>query len=245
MTSDVSFPDAGIVDNDRPISAADLHVISAEACERYCQTSSGLDGSNKTALTSLVLWVACMEWHAQPDRPTLFWPVAQKGSASFSYTLICAMASMTAQPENQILNSLAMLCLDTEADGPSGEGSLARDAFFAGMGLSRLGRERAEAREAILGQRLNVLVESKVDAQIRRAETMQKKAQALEQRLRDFAIALIDDNPFISDNAIQRLYRERHALPSNSSNAEAKTLSRLRRAGALPKRRAMIDRHLS
>lgn len=240
-----NFELAAAVYPDKPLTDEQLIGIQAEASDRYHSTRYVGD-AGKTDLTALALMFGISHWQGQADPRTVFLPVPPEGSALFAYNLLGQMASCSHGPGAMALRCLSTLCLDVASADVGEDIDLVGSSFFAGLELAKASGNQSTAENEQLLAWAAREVAARKSAQVKRLATMAQKAAAQEQRLLSFATAIVASNPYASDRLIQRLYRDKFGLPENSSNAEAKTLARFRRSGALPRRRpakTRIDDH--
>ena len=219
-------------EGDRPMSVADLFVVEAQANVRHMESRNS---EGPVDLLSFALSLGCATWLQEPRTTELMWPVAEPLTPAFAYNLLQQMGSATGQAA--FFGTLAELCYQLAAQSVGERADVANAAFFAGLQWGQATGDRHQERADQLQRHLGAIQQARADAQITRKQTFERQALAKEQALLALAVDMIAANPFTTDKDVQQLYREQHGLPDNTSNAEAKVISRLRREGRLPARR--------
>ncbi len=242
---DAIYALSAATDGDRLVSEDDMRSIYADASVRFHRAYFGEYSRGPEDLTHAALMFACHEWMTAGLTGAICWPTAPIDSPAFAYNLITQMSAASASPQSQALSSLAVLCIDVALSEIDIDVDLPRSAFFAGLAFGKMGQAKATSVVEVLNDRMAKIAQASASARSRRAMTMAEKAEVREADIKAFAAEKIEANPFITDRVIQKLFRERQGLPDNTSNAEAKVISKLRREGKLPARRPMTDGHAS
>lgn len=242
---DAIYLESAATDQDRLMSEDDVRTVYADACVRFHQAHFGDQAKGNETLAQAALMFATHEWMTAGLTGSLRWPRAPIDSPTFAYNLITQMSAASPNPQSQALSSLAVLCMDVALSKVDGDADVPKSAFFAGLAFGQMGQAKAVSVVEVLKDRMVKIAEAAAASRNRRATTMAEKAEARVADIHAFAAKQIKANPFITDKVIQKLFREERGLPDNTSNAEAKVISKLRHEKRLPARRLMTDGHPS